>query len=68
MSVSTRLTYEEYKHLLPNSSSRFVVFDIETTGLDPEKEEIVELAAIEIQNKKKTRSFHQYAKPKRDMT
>ncbi|MBO5394375.1 MAG: ribonuclease H-like domain-containing protein [Clostridia bacterium] len=41
----------------------FVVFDIETTGLDPENCEITELGAVKIENGEVTERFQSFAKP-----
>jgi DNA polymerase-3 subunit alpha (Gram-positive type) len=42
----------------------FVVFDIETTGLEPKKHEITEIGAIKIANKKVIDSFHSFVNQK----
>lgn len=44
-----------------------VVFDLETTGLDPSNDEIIEIAAMRIRQGKVVRDecFHSYVKPKR---
>ena len=41
----------------------FVVFDIETTGLDPETCEITELGAVKVENGVVTEKFQSFAKP-----
>lgn len=41
----------------------FVVFDIETTGLDPSIDEIIEIGAIKVKNNKVTEKFHSLIKP-----
>lgn len=48
---------------------RQVVFDTETTGLDPAQgHRIIEVGAIEIVNRRKTgRTFHKYFKPDREV-
>ncbi|PIM94982.1 DNA polymerase III subunit epsilon [Candidatus Hodgkinia cicadicola] len=51
---------------LLNTTARVceIVIDTETTGLDPKRDRIIELAAIEIINGKKTsRIFHSYFNP-----
>lgn len=44
-------------------NNKFVVFDIETTGLDPEQCEITELGAVKIENGEVTERFQSFAKP-----
>lgn len=44
-------------------NNNFVVFDIETTGLDPETCEITELGAVKIENGEVTERFQSFAKP-----
>ena len=44
-------------------NNKFVVFDIETTGLDPEFCEITELGAVKIENGEVTERFQSFAKP-----
>jgi DNA polymerase-3 subunit alpha (Gram-positive type) len=44
-------------------NNKFVVFDIETTGLDPEYCEITELGAVKIENGEITERFQSFAKP-----
>ncbi len=48
---------------------RQVIFDTETTGLDPKQgHRIIEVGAIEIINRRKTgRTFHRYFKPDREV-
>ncbi len=46
------------------SKNSIVVFDIETTGLDPENCEITELGAVKIQNGEIIEKFESFAKPK----
>ena len=40
-----------------------VVFDIETTGLDPESDEITELGAVKIEHGEVTEKFSSFVKP-----
>lgn len=42
----------------------FVVFDLETTGLNPEECEITEIGAVKIENGEITERFSSFAKPK----
>lgn len=44
-------------------SNNIVVFDIETTGLDPEHDEITELGAVKIEHGEVTEKFSSFAKP-----
>jgi DNA polymerase-3 subunit epsilon len=48
---------------------RRIIFDLETTGLDPKKgHKIVEIGCIEVINREKTdKVFHVYVDPERDM-
>ena len=47
--------------------NNIVVFDIETTGLDPEDCEITELGAVKIENGEITCRFSSFAKPKQSI-
>ena len=49
-------------------SHRIVVFDTETTGLDVENDDIIQIAAIEIINGKKGREFEVYINTEKDLT
>ena len=44
-------------------SDRYVAFDTETTGLDPENDRIVELGAVAFENGEPTDSFRSYVNP-----
>lgn len=44
-------------------SERYIAFDTETTGLDPENDRIVELGAIVFENGEPTASFRSYVNP-----
>lgn len=46
----------------------FVVFDLETTGLNPEYNEIIEIGAIRFVNDVPTEIFHTLVKPKKKIT
>ena len=45
----------------------YVALDIETTGLDPQFDEIIELAAVKIENGAETARFQTLVKPKEDI-
>ncbi|SHE27517.1 DNA polymerase-3 subunit alpha [Marinitoga hydrogenitolerans DSM 16785] len=47
--------------------SNFVVFDFETTGLDPNIEEIIEFGAVKIINGEITDVFHKMVKPQKNV-
>ena len=55
-------TSAKYNSYIMNN--KFVVFDLETTGLDPEECEIIELGAVKIENGEITERFWSFAKPK----
>lgn len=44
--------------------NKFVVFDLETTGLNPEECEITEIGAVKIENGEIIERFYSFAKPK----
>ncbi|MBQ7372851.1 MAG: 3'-5' exonuclease [Lachnospiraceae bacterium] len=44
-------------------SERYIAFDTETTGLDPEKDRIVELGAVMFENGAPAASFQSYVNP-----
>ena len=50
------------KNIISNSTN-YVIIDIETTGLDPEYCEIIELAAIKYENNKEIARFNSLVKP-----
>lgn len=54
-----KVVYNDF--IMKNS---IVVFDIETTGLDPETCEITEIGAVKIENGEVTERFSSFAKPK----
>ncbi len=41
----------------------FVIFDLETTGLNPKKNEIIEIGAVKVKNGKKVDEFSTFVKP-----
>lgn len=53
------------KHIYDNN---FVVFDVETTGLDADTCEIIEIGACKIENGKITQKFQTLVKPKRPIS
>ena len=57
-----RAQREKGKSLL-DFPSNYVLFDIETTGLDPEYDEIIEIGAIKVDNNKVMDEFHSLIKP-----
>ena len=57
-----RAQREKGKSLL-DFPSNYVLFDIETTGLDPEYDEIIEIGAIKVDNNKVMNEFHSLIKP-----
>ncbi len=42
----------------------FILLDFETTGLDPQTSEIIEIGAIRVENLKATEHFHAFVRPK----
>jgi ATP-dependent DNA helicase DinG len=44
-------------------SERFVVFDFETTGFSPERDRIIEIGAVRIENGMQTATFHALVNP-----
>ena len=50
------------------SPSRIVVFDTETTGLDANREDIIQLAAVELLGERPVRTFNRYLFSNRDLS
>ena len=48
-------------------SSTFVALDLETTGLDPEQDEITEVAAVRFEDGRPADSFHTLVNPRREV-
>ena len=48
-------------------SSTFVALDLETTGLDPERDEITEVAAVRFDGGRSTEVFHTLVNPRREV-
>ncbi len=46
----------------------FVVYDLETTGSDPRRDEIVEIGAIRLRNRHEVERFHTLVRPKRSIS
>lgn len=63
-SSQTNLFEEKHKYNDFIMNSNIVVFDIETTGLDPETCEITEIGAVKIEHGEITERFSSFAKPK----
>lgn len=51
-------TYKE-----PIASRDIVVYDLETTGLSPETDEIIEIGAVKLERGKITKKFYSFVKP-----
>lgn len=57
--------YEMIFSKLPPIEGRYIVFDTETTGLDPNENNIIEIAAVEIEDGKLTgNQFHTFLEPR----
>ncbi|MDY6896380.1 MAG: PHP domain-containing protein [Thermotogota bacterium] len=50
------------------SETEFVVFDLETTGLEPAMHEIIEIGAVKIKNMKIVSKFHRLVKPRKPVS
>lgn len=50
------------------SETEFVVFDLETTGLEPAMHEIIEIGAVKIKNLKIVSKFHRLIKPRKPVS
>ncbi|MGI6038356.1 MAG: 3'-5' exonuclease [Limnochordia bacterium] len=64
LKVSALESGDPYASLLTGLEyGTLVIFDCETTGVDPLKDEIIELAAYKIQKGELVEEFHRYLKP-----
>ena len=66
VSLNEKLKYgriDKGKSLLDYSIDDYTIIDIETTGLDPEFNEIIELGAIKVKNNKIVDTFSSLVKP-----
>lgn len=50
------------------AAQRYVALDIETTGLDPAQEQILELAAVRVENGAETGRFSQLVRPTKEIS
>lgn len=48
--------------------THFTVVDLETTGLDPKRDKIIEIGAIQVQNGEITKTFHTLVNPGRKLS
>ena len=48
----------------PLENGKYVVFDLETTGFSPEKDRIIEIGAVRLENGKETGRFSEFVNPK----
>lgn len=58
----SHLRSSQYRQLFP-PTLKIIVFDVETTGLNPKTDEIIELAAVELEGTQLGRSFRELAMP-----
>ena len=64
LSLATLQAGDPFAHLLAAyERGTLIVFDCETTGIDPLQDEIIELAAYKIQQGRIADTFHKYLKP-----
>lgn len=67
MSTITKDKVEKGKSLL-ELPENFVVFDLETTGLNPKENEIIEIAALKVNNLRIVDRFNTLIKPNEEIT
>ena len=66
---SSGINKVKYLSHMPPIGGRYVVFDTETTGLNPTNDNVIEIAAVEIQNGKLTgNQFHCFLKPRYEIS
>ena len=63
----SNLTAARYQALLP-TTPRLIILDLETTGLSPTTDFIIEIGALELVNLEAQRAFRRLAKPAKELT
>ncbi len=63
--MQSDLFMEEIKHNDFIMNNTFVIYDLETTGLDHQNDEIIEIGAVKIENGEVTEYFSSFVKPKK---
>ena len=64
-SIPNTFSHSDTMTYLPPKTGRYIVFDTETTGLEPKENNIIEIAGIEIINGKLTgNQFHAFFYPR----
>lgn len=51
----------------PEIPESYIAVDLETTGLDPKKDKIIEIGALRVENGRITDSFHSMVNPRREL-
>lgn len=62
----SNFTEDKYRQQLP-TSQRLIVLDLETTGLSPYTDRIIEIGALELIDFQQARTFHTLVQPSRDL-